>query len=87
MRGLPGRALPPLKECLLANLEAARLTNPGVIAVGVALNTSRLERAEAARACARIEDALDLPCEDPIAMGVEKILGRLLKCYPVSARA
>ena len=87
MRGLPGRALPPLKECLLANLEAARLTNPGVVAVGVALNTSRLERVEAARACARIEDKLDLPCEDPIAMGVEKILGRLLKCYPASPRA
>jgi uncharacterized NAD-dependent epimerase/dehydratase family protein len=86
MRGLPDRALPTLKECLLANLEAARLTNPEVVAVGVALNTSRLERDEAAQACARIEDELDLPCEDPISMGVEKILGQLTKCFPFSAR-
>jgi uncharacterized NAD-dependent epimerase/dehydratase family protein len=87
MRGLPGRALPPLKECLRANLEAARLTNPEVVAVGVALNTSRLEKSAAAHACAAIEDELDLPCEDPIATGVEKILGQLLKCFPASAHA
>ena len=40
MRGIPGRALPDLAECLEANLAAARLTSPDVQPVGVCLNTS-----------------------------------------------
>src|SRR5688572_22449839 len=82
MRGLPGRALPSLKECLLANLEAARITQPDVVAVGVALNTSRLDRSEARRLCDQVETELNLPCEDPIAMGATNIVGRLLECFP-----
>jgi uncharacterized NAD-dependent epimerase/dehydratase family protein len=87
MRGLPDRALPPLKECLLANLEAARLTQPDVIAVGVAMNTSKLDANAARRWCEQVEEELDLPCEDPIAMGVGKIVGRLLQCFPDSGRS
>ena len=79
MRGISGRDLPGLQACLQANLEAARLTSPDVVAVGVAVNTSRLGRAEAARACADVEDALGLPCQDPIAMGVDRIADNLLK--------
>src|SRR3546814_14812894 len=40
MRGLPHYPVPDLKTCLEANLQAARLTSPDVIAVGVAVNTS-----------------------------------------------
>lgn len=87
MRGLPGRAVPPLKECLLANLEAARLTEPEVVAVGVALNTSKLEPAAARRWCEQVEQELDLPCEDPIAMGATNIVRRLLECFPASLPA
>ena len=79
MRGIAGRDLPGLQACLQANLEAARLTSPDVVAVGVAVNTSRLGRDEAARACADVEDALGLPCQDPIAMGVDRIADKLLK--------
>jgi uncharacterized NAD-dependent epimerase/dehydratase family protein len=78
MRGLPGRALPDLKLCLEANLTAARLTNPDVVAVGVALNTSRLSPDEAKRACDDTEALLSLPCQDPVAMGVGRIVARLL---------
>lgn len=49
MRGLPHYAMPGLKETLDANLSVARLTNPDVRAVGVALNTSKLSRADAKR--------------------------------------
>jgi uncharacterized NAD-dependent epimerase/dehydratase family protein len=87
MRGLPGRPLPPLKECLLANLEAARLTQPKVIAVGIALNASGLNPVEAQRLCDRIEAELNLPCADPIAMGATKIVERLLECFPNSQHA
>ena len=81
MRGIAGRPLPDLETCLAANLEAARLTSPDVIAVGVALNTSRLDRDAAARACAAAEDRLGLPCEDPMMTGVGRITDRLLQRF------
>lgn len=82
MRGLPGRALPGLRECLEANLQVARLTSPEVRAVGVCLNTSRME-VEAARVlCRQIEADLGLPCTDPIAFGVEAIIDELLCTEP-----
>ncbi|WHU04832.1 N-acetyltransferase DgcN [Sphingomonas sp. NIBR02145] len=83
MRGIPGRALPGLKECLEANLQTARLTSPNVRAVGVCLNTSRMEKVEAEALCRRIEAELGLPCTDPIAFGVEAIIDELL-CTEVS---
>jgi uncharacterized NAD-dependent epimerase/dehydratase family protein len=79
MRGLPDYPLPDLKRCLDANLEAARLTSPNVVAVGVAVNTSSLSAAAAAAACEAIEDELNLPCQDPVTMGVERIIDRLLE--------
>lgn len=78
MRGLPGRAMPDLAECLERNLEAARLTSPDVRAVGICLNTSGMEREAGLRLCAETADRLDLPCTDPIAFGVEPIIDRLL---------
>lgn len=87
MRSLPGRALPPLKECLETNLAAARVTRPDVVAVGVALNTSKLDATAARRLCEQVEQELALPCADPIATGVEKIVRRLLECFPDSLLA
>jgi uncharacterized NAD-dependent epimerase/dehydratase family protein len=81
MRGLPGRALPELAACLEANLFAAKLTNPDVEAVGVALNTSRLRVQDAQRACREVSDALGLPCQDPIRDGVQLIVDRLTQCF------
>jgi uncharacterized NAD-dependent epimerase/dehydratase family protein len=86
MRGIPGRMTPGLSETLERNLEAARLTSPDVRAVGICLNTSKLERDEALRLCAQTEDELGLPCTDPIAFGVEAIIDRLL-CTEPSAPA
>jgi uncharacterized NAD-dependent epimerase/dehydratase family protein len=84
MRGIPGRALPELAECLEANLAAARLTSPDVRAVGVCLNTSGMEAEAARRLFASIEDQLGLPCTDPVAFGVDPILEKL--CPAPSAR-
>ena len=82
MRGIPGRPLPDMAECLERNLEAARLTSPDVRAVGVCLNTSGMSLEAALRICARTEDQLGLPCTDPIAFGVDAILDRLLCVAP-----
>lgn len=77
MRGIQGRALPGLAECLEANLAAARLTSPHVRAVGVCLNTSGMD-AETARGLFKsTEDELGLPCTDPVAFGVDPILDKL----------
>jgi uncharacterized NAD-dependent epimerase/dehydratase family protein len=81
MRALPGYPLPDLKRCLEANLVAARLTNPAVRAVGVALNTSSLSADEARAACRQVGDLLGLPCEDPVTMGVDAIVDNLLSCF------
>lgn len=84
IRHAPGHPVPDLALCLERNLEAARLTNPDVVAVGVALNTSRLSPADAARACAEAERLLGLPCQDPVAMGVGRIIDRLLERFAVN---
>jgi uncharacterized NAD-dependent epimerase/dehydratase family protein len=78
MRGLPDCPIPDLGRCLEANLAAARLTNPGVKAVGIALNTSVLPAHAAVAACQAISDRLGLPSQDPVTMGVETIVDHLL---------
>jgi uncharacterized NAD-dependent epimerase/dehydratase family protein len=86
MRGIPGRPLPDLAECLERNLEVARLTAPHVRAVGICLNTSLMEPGAARRLCDGTADRLGLPCTDPVAFGVEPILDELL-CLAPSARS
>jgi uncharacterized NAD-dependent epimerase/dehydratase family protein len=81
MRGLPHYPLPDLKTCLETNLQLARLTQPKVVAVGVSLNTSRLSREAADSACKAAEDLLGLPCQDPVTMGVDRIVDKLLACF------
>ena len=78
LRGIPGRPLPELAECLAHNLEVARLTSPAVRAVGVCLNTSSLEPTAARTLIERTEDSLGLPCTDPFAFGVDPILDELV---------
>jgi len=77
MRGLPGRPLPDLAECIAANEIAGRLTNPAVRCVGVAVNTSGLAPAEAERYLAELEDGLSLPCVDPLTTGVAALVDHL----------
>ena len=85
MRGIPGRALPDLPECLEANLAAARLTSPDAQAIGICLNTANMDPAGARRLCASTADSLGLPCTDPVAFGVDPILDQL--CSAPSTRS
>ncbi|MBW7897044.1 MAG: DUF1611 domain-containing protein [Opitutaceae bacterium] len=82
MRGLSDYPLPGLRETLEANLSAARLTNPDALAVGVALNTTRMDPVAAVRVCRDIEDALGVPTQDPVRDGVARIVDRLQECVP-----
>ena len=85
MRGIPGRQLPELSECLAMNLQVARLTSPRVYAAGVCLNTVSLDEAAARALCRRVGDMLGLPATDPYRFGVEPILSLL--CTAPSAPA
>ncbi|WP_375419817.1 N-acetyltransferase DgcN [uncultured Sphingomonas sp.] len=92
MRGLPHFQLPDLADCLAANLSVARLTSPDVQAVGIALNTVKLDEASARRLCADTGAALGLPCTDPFRFGADPIVDRMLQCFapssqPISASA
>ncbi|TPG49365.1 N-acetyltransferase DgcN [Sphingomonas glacialis] len=87
MRGLPHYDLPDLAECLAANIQVARLTSPYVRAVGVALNTVKLDEDAARRLCAATGDALGLPCTDPYRFGSDPIADWLLQCYAPSTPA
>jgi len=78
MRGLPGRNLPALGDCIAMNLQVARLTSPGVVMTGIALNTSTLDEDAARRLCATTGEAHALPCTDPHRFGVEALLDALL---------
>ncbi|HYE46123.1 MAG TPA: N-acetyltransferase DgcN [Caulobacter sp.] len=87
MRGVPGHPVPDLALCLERNLEAARLTNPDVLAVGVALNTSAMDPQAALDLCARVSSDLGLPCQDPVAHGTHLIVDRLVSCFATQPSA
>lgn len=78
MRGVPGRSLPGLGECLAVNLQMARLTSPAVRAAGICLNTVAMDEEAARRLCGEIAAAHGLPCTDPMRFGVDGILDELL---------
>jgi len=78
MRGLPHFPLPALEDSIAANLQAARLTNPAVRCVGIALNTAALDAAAAADLLAETADRHGLPAVDPLRSGVDAIVDRLV---------
>jgi uncharacterized NAD-dependent epimerase/dehydratase family protein len=67
---------------LEACLAAARLTNKGVVGVGVSVNTARLDASERDAYLARVSAEMDLPAVDPIAVGVGPIVDRLASLGP-----
>ena len=62
----PGFAIPPLGEVIDLHLALARRTNAAARFGGIALNTSALDDAAAARLLAGHEDRYGLPCFDPL---------------------
>ncbi len=77
MRGLPGRKLPGFAACMEANIDAARLTNPDVRFVGASVDSSRLPADERDGFLAAVEGEIGLPCVDPLATGVGRIVDDL----------
>ena len=77
MRGLPDFPLPSLQACIDANLAAARLTNPDVRFIGIAVNTSQMHESAVEAYLRRVEDEYQLPTVDPFLEGVKPLVDRL----------
>lgn len=77
MRGLPQAPLPDLQACIDRNMENATLTNPDCRMVAVAVNTSNQSKEAAERYLRETEDRLGLPCVDPIAGEIGRIVDQL----------
>src|SRR3546814_5739598 len=77
VRGLLDFKLPDRRACMAANLAAAQLTNPAARFVGIAVNTSQIDKGKAASYLKGLEDDFGLPAVDPFAGGVAPIVERL----------
>ncbi len=72
-----GYPIPPLAVCITRYVEAARLTNPGVRCIGIAVNSSGLSAGDYAKRRAEIEAETGLACVDPIRDGVDALVAAL----------
>ncbi|MDE0342091.1 MAG: DUF1611 domain-containing protein [Deltaproteobacteria bacterium] len=77
MRGLPGRSLPSLRDCIEINERMAGLTAPGARVVAISINTSALGEEEALREIAATAAEHGLPCGDPVRHGASFIVDAL----------
>jgi len=69
--------IPPFGECIRRYREAAALTNPAARVIGLSINTMGLNEIERTLVLERAAAETGLPCVDPIATGVQALLGRL----------
>ena len=76
MRGVD-YPLPSLEDCITANEEAARLTNPNATCIGICINTADLCEVDAKHLLREIEARLGLPCVDAVRTGVAPIVARI----------
>lgn len=72
-----GYPIPPLNFCIQRYLDAARLTNPHVRCIGLAVNASALPEAQYLHRRSELEAETGVPCVDPIRDGVERLVAVL----------
>lgn len=77
MRGLPMTQFPSIETTIELNLQAARLTNPAVRVVGIAVNTSSVSEEKGQEICAELSAQFSLPCVDPLRDGADAIVKKL----------
>jgi uncharacterized NAD-dependent epimerase/dehydratase family protein len=80
--GWPDFALPSIGELIEATIKTGRLTNPSIRCVGVALNTSKVDRVDRGSLLDRYRRETQLPCVDPLIDGVGPLVDRLQDEFP-----
>jgi len=78
LNGYPNYLLPDLGEAMDLYLRVARLTNPSVRFVGISLNTSQMEAADATRLMTELGEKYCLPCFDPIRSDLRPLVDHVL---------
>lgn len=71
--------VPPIDEVIDIVLQAARITNPDCVCVGISVNTSSMGDSDRAAYLADLEHKYGLPCADPMATGMTPIADALLE--------
>ena len=79
MRGLPEVSLPSIKNCMEANLIAAKLVNPDVHFAGIALNTVALDDHETSKIIKELSQEFGLITCDPMKHGADDLIEFLLQ--------
>lgn len=74
--------IPELDEVIDEALRLARRTNPQCFCAGVSINTSKMSDLERDDYLSNLQNDLELPCVDPIALGMSPIASFLLKNSP-----
>jgi uncharacterized NAD-dependent epimerase/dehydratase family protein len=77
MRGLPDYELPSLEALRDAALLMARVVNPDVKVIGIAVNTKAMSEDEASAYLASVEAEMGLPATDPVRFGVARLVDAL----------
>ncbi len=77
MRGTPGYVPPSLEALRDLALQLARMSNPACSAIGVSINTSELDEAEAERYVQEVESRLKIPVVDPVRHGAGRLVDAL----------
>ncbi|MCH7637487.1 MAG: DUF1611 domain-containing protein, partial [Proteobacteria bacterium] len=78
--GLEGHfVVPPLDQVIDTVLTCARITNPNCIWAGISVNTSMYGDEQRQSYLARTKDKYGVPCVDPVATGMARIVDFLLE--------
>ncbi|MFM7404967.1 MAG: DUF1611 domain-containing protein [Erythrobacter sp.] len=85
----PWAPLPALDQAMAAYIAAAKITNPDPHFVGISLNTSKLNAADAAALARRLEQEHNLPVCDPMRFGIGEVIDHIEARFggPVSSPA
>ncbi|SEL18631.1 Uncharacterized conserved protein, NAD-dependent epimerase/dehydratase family [Kosakonia sacchari] len=76
MRGVD-YPVPDILDCMALNLKMAQLTNPKAKFIGISVNTSALDKAEAIALMASLQQRTGLPVVDPFRQGVGALVDAL----------
>jgi uncharacterized NAD-dependent epimerase/dehydratase family protein len=79
MRGLSHWPIPSLDECFELHLRCAKMMNPAVRFVGMAINTSALADDAARTLLGDLEQRYRLPASDPVRYGVGSLVDEMLR--------
>ncbi|GAB5520401.1 MAG: DUF1611 domain-containing protein [Rhodothermales bacterium] len=78
MRHLPNYPVPSFDACIDLYQTTARLTNPAATVVGISVNTSAMDEAEARRYLGEVEQQYTMPATDPYRFGAQPLADALL---------